>query len=70
MICFSCHREGIDASAAAVCHHCGVGICPGHLFETEIIVTKTVPLGRKVPLPLKARRIYCGKCREAFSQPE
>lgn len=70
MYCFECLRDDFEEPAAGICHHCGGGVCLKHLVETEVTVTKTVPLGREVPLPIKARRIFCRVCREALTQPK
>jgi len=68
MNCFVCSRTGLTEAAIANCTNCGSGLCPDHLNEVEITITKTVPLGPEQALPLKARRMLCEKCEAALSQ--
>ncbi len=69
MNCFDCLQDEITKPAVAICHHCGAGICPKHSAEKKVSVSKLVGLGKKVPLPLYARRLFCFECDEALSQP-
>jgi hypothetical protein len=61
MICFDCP----DAPAAAVCMHCGAGVCLEHAVVQDEYLTVDAPINRSVPVDPPARRILCERCAAA-----
>lgn len=70
MYCYDCARHRAAEIAVAICNNRGAALCQDHIVEEEVVLTKVVPLGRKVPLPIKGRRLLCRICSETLSQPE
>ena len=61
MICFDCP----DEPAAAVCMHCGAGVCLEHAVVQDEYLTVTAPINRSMRVEPAARRIVCERCAAA-----
>ena len=68
MNCYECSTTNHRQEAIGICHHCSVGVCPGHSTVVTDPVTMTVLVARPVVLPVKARLLLCNVCLAALEQ--
>lgn len=69
MNCYVCALIKRDRTAIGLCDRCSAGLCIDHAIDVTQTVTMGDPIVRVVELPLKARRLVCQVCKEAFEQP-
>jgi hypothetical protein len=68
MVCYECQQVGKSRDAVALCHHCSAALCPEHALVISDPVTTQCPVCKTVVLPLRARLLLCGTCRNALQQ--
>ncbi|MFD9128647.1 DUF2180 family protein [Kitasatospora sp. NPDC059571] len=64
MDCYDCHTAGRTATALAVCHHCGAGLCADHARALPDVVRHLSGTG-SAAVSAPARRIACTTCAPA-----
>lgn len=69
MNCYVCALKERECPAIGLCDQCSAGLCINHAIDVSQTVIMGDPIVHVVELPLKARRLVCQVCKEAFEQP-
>jgi hypothetical protein len=65
MNCLDCNHAGIAASAVAICHGCGAGVCVDHAVVRDHHLTRTATINRIIVVDPPARLVRCLVCTTA-----
>jgi len=68
MLCYECSLKGNKRDAVGLCHFCSAALCPEHANVAPQVITRQLPLIRRVAMPRKARRLLCETCSAALAQ--
>ena len=67
--CYDCYRDGEEQAAVGSCRNYSAALCGRHVVEEGQAVTAEMLINRVVELPVRARRLLCKTCADAFGQP-
>ena len=69
MNCYVCALIKRECTAIGLCNQCSAGLCIHHAIDVTQSITRGDPIVHVVELPLKARRLVCQVCKDAYEQP-